>query len=91
MISPFRMAILEQLAEARDDRSDVERLHDAMKAHRFNHDRRVALTDPSNPLPSEAQLNEADLRFEDSEAELWRAIEDVCLCDPRELGRLLNA
>ncbi len=85
-----RRSLNDQIEQARDYRSDEQKLAAAIDLHISN----CRIRDDLNGHPgavSESLSRQADLACESSQAQLWRLIEDVCLCDPRKLAKALSA
>lgn len=84
-----RRNVSDQIEQARDFRSDEQRLAAAIDRHLSN----VSLRDALNrdgALLCEQTSRRADLACEDSQAQLWRLIEDEFCCDPRKLAKALS-
>lgn len=76
--------------EEADDRTDTEKLKDAVDAHIAN----KALLDAicSGPVsPSEAAMGAAEKAFENSEAELMALVEDITLVPYAKLLKAMSA
>ena len=95
-LSETRRRMLDQLGQAQDWRSEEQKLADAVARHLANIGLHICLASDSggntmirgNAL--EAARASAIHAFDDSQAELYRRVEDLCLIDPRKLGKALT-
>ncbi len=92
--SPFARPSPWAYREDRDERSDSERLEEAIERHLANAGLCLSLfTPPVNvAAPGWAQASErAKADHDSSQAELFRLVEDMMCVDPVRLGRALTS
>lgn len=90
-MSQARRRMLDQIAEARDWRSEEQKLADAVARHLANIGLHASLaSDSAHGNALEAARASATRAFDDSQADLFRLVEDICLIDPRKLGKALT-
>ncbi|MDT9600048.1 hypothetical protein [Sphingosinicella rhizophila] len=86
MISETRRRLIEQIDQARDWRSDEQRIAEAVARHLANIDLCEGL---AAARQGEVPASAPACACEDSQADLYRLVEDHCLVDPRKLGKAL--
>ena len=93
MTSPFARPSLWSYREDRDDRSDSERLTEAIERHLANPGLRASL--PTSLLhraaPGCLVSRRLEAAYESSQAELFRLVEDMVCVDPVRLGKALTS
>lgn len=90
-MAEVRRRMLDQIEQARDCRSDEQKLADAVARHLSNIGLHSSLAaEPALNIEALEQARADAIRaFDDSQAELFRLVEDICLIDPRKLGKAL--
>jgi hypothetical protein len=84
-MSAYQSIARRSVIEQSDYRSDEQKLADLLDEHLSN-------VDALNSAPSDELIfGRAQSAYEDTQAQLWRLIEDMLCVDPRKLGRALNA
>lgn len=81
MTSLARRSVIEQS----DYRSDEQKLADLIDEHLSN-------VDALNAAPADEMIfGRAQSAYEDTQAQLWRLLEDMLCVDPRKLTKALSA
>lgn len=70
-------------------RDAVQEIKEAVELHLSNRDALTAAVPPVGDIDVEV-FRQAELAFEDSQAQLFRLIEDALLIHPEKLGRALT-
>ena len=92
-MSPFARPSTWTYRENADERSESERIEEAVERHLANAGLRASLF--TLPVPATPEWVEASRRAvaacDDSQAELFRLVEDMICVDPVRLGKALTA
>jgi hypothetical protein len=92
--SPFARPSLWAYREDRDERSDSERLGEAIERHLANAERCASLFTPPVDVaaPGWAEASkQAKAAHDNSQANLFRLVEDMICVDPVRLGKALTS
>jgi hypothetical protein len=92
--SPFARPSPWAYREDRDDRSDSERLAEAIERHLANAGVCASLRSPAIALLAPGSLEasrRADGAYDSSQAELFRLVENMLCVDPVRLGKALTS